>query len=409
MNEYSEALTRIDVNDYTYHLPPGRIAYHPSDDRDAARLLVCRQDRIADGFYRDIHQYLDGDALMVFNDTRVVQARIEFFKETGARIEVFCLHPEKPSKEIQTALGQGAPVQWHCLVGNAKKWKGGDLVIRHPGGHFTLYATIERKVGDGYLVNFRWEPSHIGFAEILGQAGKTPLPPYILREATVRDKTTYQTMYASKEGSVAAPTAGLHFTPGIFEKLEKKGIKTAFLTLHVGAGTFKPVMTDAIGDHLMHAEQFAVDHQLLSALLDHEGPVVPVGTTSMRTLESLYWLGAHIHQGNIPSGETLFLSQWAPYEWKGPLPDKKEALNALARWLEKKKSVTLRGETALIIVPGYGFRMSDALVTNFHQPGSTLLLLVAAFAGEAWRKAYRHALAGGYRFLSYGDGCLFFK
>lgn len=409
MNKSLKAAMSADIKEYTYSLPATRIASYPLAERDASKLLVYGNAGIHDSVFMEIHQHLDPGSMMVLNDSRVVQARLEFFKSTGARIEVFCLHPIRPSKDVHGALGQSSPVQWFCLVGNAKKWKRDELVIRQPNRHFSLHASLERKVEDGYLVNFRWEPSHLGFAEVLELAGKTPLPPYITRSPEACDRETYQTVFACDEGSVAAPTAGLHFTPAVFHQLAQKGIATEFLTLHVGAGTFKPVSANTIGNHLMHEEQFLSDRGLLQRMITQKGPLVSVGTTSLRTLESLYWLGAKIDRGYRPSGDTLLLSQWEPYEWENPLPSKEHSIKALLRWMETENLDQLNGKTALIIVPGYPFQMTDILVTNFHQPGSTLLLLVAAFIGKDWKRIYQHALNNNYRFLSYGDGCLLFR
>ncbi len=402
-------VAHIATKEFNYVLPAGRIALHPLPERDASKLLVYHDGRVSDAGFSDIHQYVDSGSLMVLNNTRVVQARLEFFKESGARIEILCLHPVAPSRDVNVALGHASPALWYCLVGNAKKWKAGQLVIHHPDRDFVLYASVEKKYEDGYLVNFYWEPSHVGFAEVLELAGQTPLPPYITRKAEEKDKATYQTVFSRDAGSVAAPTAGLHFTGQVFDKLHDRGVATEFLTLHVGAGTFKPVTSDTIGNHLMHQEQFQVDLGLLETLAGHKGPVISVGTTSLRTLESLYWLGADMLKGHHPSDDLFYLSQWAPYESTGPLPSRTKAIKALTDRMKEENLVQLRGETALIIVPGYDFKMTDVLVTNFHQPGSTLLLLVAAFVGEDWKRIYQHAMENDYRFLSYGDGCLFFR
>jgi len=402
-------VARIATKEFGYVLPAGRIASHPLPERDASKLLVYRGGRISDAMFRSIQHYIDPGSLMVLNNTRVVQARLEFFKPSGARIEILCLHPVLPSKDVSVALGHASPARWYCLVGNAKKWKHGTLEIRYPEQDFVLYASLEKRYEDGYLVDFSWEPSHLDFARILELAGQTPLPPYITRKAGESDRSTYQTIFARDAGSVAAPTAGLHFTGHVFDNLRNSGVKTDYVTLHVGAGTFKPVTSDTIGSHLMHGEQFQVGLRVLEDLASHKGPVVSVGTTSMRTLESIYWLGAGLLKGHRPSGDVLKLSQWAPYQSTGPLPARDLAIGALTDWMKREHMEQLRGETALIIVPGYEFMMTDVLVTNFHQPGSTLLLLVAAFVGDDWKKIYGHALDHGYRFLSYGDGCLFFR
>ena len=405
----SENVKDLAMASYTYKLPEAQIAPWPLEERDASRMLVYADKRITDARFRQLDEILDSGTMLVLNNTRVVQARLEFFKSTGARIEVFCLNPLSPEKEVQRALAQSSPVRWECLVGNLKKWKEGELEIRNPETGFSLRATLEGNREDGQQICFNWSPADKSFGEVLEMAGTTPLPPYITRKAEERDKHTYQTVFARDEGSVAAPTAGLHFTPAVFERLRKKRISTGYVTLHVGAGTFKPVTSQTIGGHAMHEEQFVVETDFLQGLADHKGPLACVGTTSMRTLESLYWLGALVKKGVEPAGETLFLPQWMPYEWEGKLPEAREAVDALLRWARENDLQQIRGETALLITPGYHFRMTDILLTNFHQPGSTLLLLVAAFTGGDWQRIYNHALAQGYRFLSYGDGCLLFK
>lgn len=371
-------------------------------------MLVYRDEEIHDAAFKDMASWLDPGSLIVFNNTKVVQARLEFFKETGARIEIFCLHPEGPFRDVGLALSGGPPSRWFCLVGNAKKWKAGSLAIRHPNGNFRLEAQKVKASTDGYLIDFCWEPSALSFAEVLELTGKTPLPPYITRPAEQKDKTTYQTIFARKDGSVAAPTAGLHFTDRVMKSLEEKGVDQDYITLHVGAGTFKPVTADRIGEHHMHGEQFSVTKGFIQKLARHKRPIVPVGTTCMRTLESLYWIGARLDAGDqAEEKDGLYLPQWAPYSYS-EAPDRSTAMQALLSYLERCGKNTLEGETALIIVPGYRFAMTDALVTNFHQPGSTLLLLVAAFTGAAWQQIYAHAIKQAYRFLSYGDACLLF-
>ena len=394
---------------YTYKLPETQIAPYPLRERDASRMLVYADQRITDASFHQLDEMLEPGTLLILNNTRVVQARLEFFKPTGARIEVFCLNPISPEKDVQRALGQVSPVRWECLVGNLKKWKEGELEIRNPQTGFSLRATLEGSRSEGRQICFHWTPADMSFGEVLEKAGTTPLPPYITRKAEKSDKQTYQTVFARDEGSVAAPTAGLHFTPEVLERLHTRRIATAYVTLHVGAGTFKPVTSRTIGGHAMHEEQFVVETDFLQRLTDHKGPMACVGTTSMRTLESLYWLGALIYKGIKPAGEVLFLPQWTPYEWEGEVPGAREAIEALLRWAGERSLKQIRGETALLITPGYQFRMTDILLTNFHQPGSTLLLLVAAFTGGDWRWIYSHALEQGYRFLSYGDSCLLFN
>ncbi len=404
-----DGVGHIPIREYDYPLPPDRVAAYPLEKRDASRLLVYDGGQITDTVFGQLDRFLSDGSLMILNDTKVIQARLEFFKTGGARIEVFCLQPVQPVRDVQLALGQSSPSRWFCLVGNAKRWRTGSLEMISANGRIGLRATMAGRTEDGFLIDFSWEPSGLSFAEVLEELGRTPLPPYINRRPETLDRHCYQTTYARDQGSVAAPTAGLHFTPGMFERLHKKGIGTAFVTLHVGAGTFKPVSAETIGLHRMHREQFVAGRSLLHSLLDHRGDLVSVGTTSMRTLESLYWIGARMSRGENPPAERISLSQWEPYAWQGPLPESKQALNALLEWMDSRGLEQLQGETSLMIAPGYPFRMTDALVTNFHQPQSTLLLLVAAFAGEGWKLAYAHALTRDYRFLSYGDACLFFR
>ncbi len=419
MREKTLGVDKIRISDYTYQLPEDRIAAYPLSDRQLSKLLIYKNNRIEDAVFEDIGSHLKSGSLMLLNDTRVVQARLEFFKPSGARIEIFCLNPLNPGRDPQQALSQTESVSWLALVGNAKKWKEGPLNIVHPGSDFRLQVTKGARVDDAYEVVFNWQPSHLSFGEVLEKVGKTPLPPYITRAAEKGDKRAYQCVFALNDGSVAAPTAGLHFTPQMIDKVRNRGIKTDFLTLHVGAGTFKPVSTDNVTDHSMHAEPFVVSRQLLDKLISHietcdnnfsdKNPVICVGTTSMRTLESLYWIGARIRNGADFGSNPVSLDQWVPYEWQRQLPSPLEALKSLRLWMEQNNREQLKGNTSLIIVPGYPFQLTDVLITNFHLPNSTLLLLVAAFAGSEWKRIYDHALAGDYRFLSYGDACLLFR
>lgn len=426
MKQLSGHIQNISIRDHTYELPGNRIAAYPLKQRDTSRLLVYEDGSIHDSLFNQLADFLEPGSLMLFNNTRVVQARLEFYKTTGARIEIFCLNPIKPVLDMQQALAQTGSVSWLALVGNAKKWKSGALEIKNPDGSFSLRAHLVEQSGDGYIVNFDWSPGALSFGEVLETVGKTPLPPYIARPAEDNDKRDYQCVYALNEGSVAAPTAGLHFTPAVMEELVNNGIDTAFLTLHVGAGTFKPVSGETIDSHTMHSEEFSISTELVKKIADHlsnsssaslahgmsaEKPakIICVGTTSMRTLESLYWLGAQILQGLSPDNETLHLEQWAPYRLEESTPEPAKALVALFNWARSKKINYIKGTTALMIVPGYSFQLTDVLVTNFHLPGSTLLLLVSAFVGQGWKDVYKHALANEYRFLSYGDACLLFR
>jgi S-adenosylmethionine:tRNA ribosyltransferase-isomerase len=398
----------ISMDQYVYELPPERIAAYPSEQRDQSRLLVFRDDVPAGDCFTNLSRYMPEGGLMVFNDTRVIRARLLFQKPTGARIEVFCLEPVSPHGELSMAFEACSSVSWKCLVGNARKWSKGPLQmnIRAGGEDAILYAGKSGEAGGAYLIDFWWEPAHIPFAEIIGLAGLVPLPPYIEREAEEADNERYQTIYARHHGSVAAPTAGLHFTPAVMKSLREKNIHFENVTLHVGAGTFKPVSHDDIRMHEMHNEKIIIQRDTVEALLKFRGLLTAVGTTSMRTLESLYCYGAMLEQD--PQAK-FSIGQWWPYQHAAPDPGREKALENILRLMDLKKTNVISGETRLIIVPGYRFRMSDKLITNFHMPRSTLLLLVAAFAGKGWRKAYNYALQNGFRFLSYGDSCLFFR
>lgn len=400
--------TSISMDQYVYELPPGRIAAYPSEQRDQSQLLVFSKGEPLRDCFSNLAPYMPGGGLMVFNNTRVIRARLLFYKPTGARIEVFCLEPVSPHSELSMAFEAHSPLVWKCLVGNARKWPEGKLSmsIRAGGEEAVLYAEKAGEAGGTYLVGFSWEPAQIPFAEIIGSAGLVPLPPYIEREAEEADNERYQTIYARHHGSVAAPTAGLHFTPAVLQSLSEKNIHFENVTLHVGAGTFKPVAHDDIRMHEMHNEKIMIERNTVEALLKLRGPLTAVGTTSMRTLESLCCYGAMLEQDQQAE---FRVDQWWPYQHAAPDPGREKALENILRLMDRKKTSVISGETRLIIVPGYRFRMVDILITNFHMPRSTLLLLVAAFAGKGWRKAYDYALQNGFRFLSYGDSCLFFR
>lgn len=395
------------MENYDYDLPGDRIADHPVGRRDRSRLLVMDGDQPQEDVFSNIHRYLPGGSLMVFNDTRVVRARLVFHKSTGARIEIFCLEPILPASEISKAFRAKGPVIWKCMIGNARKWRNGKLGIQLDGPHGAVYLEAERigEADGAFLVRFTWEPSSLTFAHVLEAAGKVPLPPYIERDAEEDDAVRYQTIYARNDGSVAAPTAGLHFTDEVLSSLSDKGIGTSRLTLHVSAGTFKPVEHDDICDHHMHTEQVLIPRTLVESLIISDRRVIAVGTTSMRTLESLYWYGVLLE---TDPGAAFHIRQWLPYESKTGI-DRGKALRNVLDHMEDKGLEQIHGTTGLIIVPSYAFSIVDILITNFHMPRSTLLLLVAAFAGEHWRTAYDYALDKGFRFLSYGDSCLFFR
>lgn len=400
---------RLSITDYDYELPEGRIALHPLPERDASKLLVWRDGGFQDSRYRDIAGWLPPDALMVFNDTRVTDARLRFPGSGTRELEVFVLEPADGSM-LPELLGREGSVVCRCLIGGASRWKPGlpiEKRVATSAGDLTLQAWNEGREGDAFRVRLSWDPSELNFAEVLHLAGQIPLPPYLRRNPEADDSTRYQTVYAAREGSVAAPTAGLHFTEDVFRSLDTMGVSRHFVTLHVGAGTFRPVKAERMEDHPMHGEFAEVDRGLLDRLAESERPVVAVGTTSLRTLESLYWMGCKVRETPDTAPSELEIGQWEPYDRKsGPLPTPKEALMALSDWMDAKGRSTLVFRTHLLIAPGYRFRVAGGLVTNFHQPRSTLLLLIAAWMGGAWRDMYRHALENDYRFLSYGDGCL---
>ncbi len=402
----------IRIEDFDYPLPAGRIAQFPLDRRDSSKLLVWKDGKISETIFSQVDQYIPDNSLLVFNDTKVVRARLIFTKDTGATIEIFCLEPVLPTAEIQGAFRQTGECTWACLVGNAKKWKDGVLhkEIRHDNEVFNLHALKQEDRGDGhFLVRFDWEPASLTFSEILEVSGRIPLPPYINRGDSPMDSQRYQTIYAKHEGSVAAPTAGLHFTEEVMKKLRKKNITFEKLALHVGVGTFRPVSTPTLSGHIMHSEKIIVTVDVIHNLIEHLGStVVAVGTTSVRTLESLYWSGVKILTGDTE--QVSVIHQWDPYDEKYSHPySAGEALRALEAYLHKHNENAYSGTTQLMIVPGYRYSLVNAMITNFHMPQSTLLLLVAAFIGDDWKKAYDYALENNFRFLSYGDACLFFS
>ncbi|MBZ0245793.1 MAG: S-adenosylmethionine:tRNA ribosyltransferase-isomerase [Cyclobacteriaceae bacterium] len=389
----------IKSRDYSYHLPDDRIAIHPLEQRDHTKLLLYQHGKISDQRFNDLPTLLPDDATLFFNDTRVIPARILFQKETGAQIEVFLLQPLQGDMPVQLAMQSQNNTQWLCTIGNLKKWKEGSTLHLSKDG-ITLNATLkEPKSG---LVDFHWSPSNLSFAEVIHLFGNTPLPPYLHRDADENDKCRYQTVYSHFEGAVAAPTAGLHFTDNVLRQINTKGVITDFLTLHVSAGTFQPIKTENAMDHEMHSEQIIVTRKNLETLLLKNRKIIAVGTTSMRTLESLYWYGVKL----IQTGSQPFkISQNDPKNHDfGILPPRKIAFEAVLKHMEAQDYLV--GDTSIFMVPGYQFKVCEGLITNFHQPGSTLMLLVAAFVGDQWKHIYEHALQSNYRFLSYGDSSL---
>ena len=399
-------LKNIAIADYDYPLPEERIAKYPLEQRDHSKLLCLKGDDISEHHFYDLPDLLPQDTMLVFNDTKVIHARLFFRKETGAVIEVFCLEPHQ--MPVVQAFEQRERCTWTCFIGNNKKWKSGPLTLEFSilNSQFSIQATRREAVGNAWVVDFEWTGG-LSFAEVIEAAGVIPLPPYLNRQAEASDATRYQTVYAHHDGSVAAPTAGLHFTPEVFDNLKSKGIQTEYITLHVGAGTFKPVSTDTIGEHEMHVEPVHVTADNLRHIIAHQGkPLIAVGTTSVRTLESLYWFGVQL-QSN-PDLDHMHVNQWDPYTVsQGSALRMDESYSNILAWLERHDIDRLDGETQLMIAPGYQYRVINGLVTNFHQPKSTLLLLVSALIGDRWKECYRYALDHGFRFLSYGDSCLF--
>ena len=398
----------IQIKDFNYNLPDERIAKFPLAKRDNSKLLLYRHGEVTEDVFHNIAQYLPKGALMVFNNTKVIQARLHFRKETGALIEVFLLEPYMPADYEQMFQTTGH-CSWLCMIGNLKKWKEGTLkrTFDVKGKEVTLVAERKEDVHKSYRVDFSWDASDVSWAELLDAVGELPIPPYLNRESQESDKTTYQTVYSKIKGSVAAPTAGLHFTPEVLADIDRHGIDREELTLHVGAGTFKPVKSEEIQDHEMHTEYICVHRQTLEKLIRHEAKAIAVGTTSVRTLESLYYIGVKLEKTLDLSEEELHVCQWEPYEnaVAKPITPIKAIENILA-YLDKHGLSALHASTQIIIAPGYEYNIVKMLVTNFHQPQSTLLLLVSAFVHGDWRKIYDYALAHDFRFLSYGDSSL---
>ena len=394
----------LSISDYNYPLPDERIAKYPLPERDHSKLLIYNGGAVSEDRFFRVGDYIPAHSLLVYNNTRVIQARLVFHKPSGARIEIFCLEPLAPH-DYQLSLSSTEGCTWKCMIGNAKKFRDTsiDMPLQVAGNDVVLRATKGEQTGNTFAVTFSWE-GDMSFAEILDAAGGLPIPPYLNRPTEERDKTTYQTVYSRIKGSVAAPTAGLHFTEAVLADLRQRGIKTTELTLHVGAGTFQPVKTEDANLHTMHTEIIAVPRQAIDDILANLGHIVAVGTTSMRTLESLYFLGCMLLRGD----RSLHVPQFMPYEQEWTLSTE-EALQALLAYLDETHQDTLHAETQIMIKPDYRFRVVEQLITNFHQPKSTLLLLVSAFVGEDWKKIYDYALAHDFRFLSYGDSSILFR
>ena len=401
-------MTPIYIADFNYPLPDERIAKYPLAERDHSKLLVYRDGQVSEDVFYRIGDYIAPDSLLIYNNTRVIQARLEFHKATGARIEIFCLEPIAPH-DYQLSLGSTTGCTWKCMVGNVKKFNVECLMFNVERLGITLRAYKEQTMGNTFAIRFEWDGDNISFAEILDAAGELPIPPYLNRKTEESDKTTYQTVYSRIKGSVAAPTAGLHFTDKVLEDLRGRGIETDEVTLHVGAGTFLPVKTADANEHTMHTEIIAVPKSTIEHIILKLGKIVAVGTTSMRTLESLYFIGEQIADEKIKNSKlkitNLHVGQFEPYENDYTLSGK-DALQAIVDYLEATGQETLHAETQIMIKPGYTFRIVDQLITNFHQPQSTLLLLVSAFVGGDWKTIYDYALSHDFRFLSYGDSSI---
>lgn len=398
---------RLDINDFDYKLPYERIAKFPKENRDESKILIWRDGDISQDQFNNIPNFIPTSSLLVMNNTKVVRARLFFRKPTGALIEIFCLEPVIPTTEIQLSFQQRGSATWKCFVGNARRWKNEVLQVEIKAESSGLILRAEKieKSQDSFLIKFSWKPERLTFSEILEEAGKIPLPPYLNREAIDKDTETYQTVYARYDGSVAAPTAGLHFTDRVFKQLKTKNIGLEYLTLHVGAGTFKPVGSDGILNHEMHTEQISISRKSIQNFVAGLGKIIAVGTTSVRSLESLYWFG---HKLQTDEDAVFGVKQYDPY--KNPEADRlpaKDALKNVLDYMARNNLEVISGDTQLMIVPGYTFRIISGMVTNFHQPRSTLLLLISAWLGTDWKHVYTYALENDFRFLSYGDSCLF--
>ena len=396
----------IKISEFNYPLPDERIAKFPLSNRDESKLLVYRQGEVIEDHFTSLPSYLEPGEMMVFNNTKVIQARLHFRKETGALIEVFCLEPIQPNDYV-LSFQQTRQCSWLCMVGNLKKWKEGTLrrEVEVKGKNITLTATRGECRGTSHWIDFAWDDETLTFADVLEAVGELPIPPYLNRETQESDKQTYQTVYSKIKGSVAAPTAGLHFTERVLKSLDEYGIDREELTLHVGAGTFKPVKSEEIEGHEMHTEYISVNRRTIEKLIGHGGKTIAVGTTSVRTLESLYYIGILIHQNPEANQEELHVKQWMPYE-PHPILTPVESLQEILSYLDRHGMEALHTSTQIIIAPGYEYKIVKKIVTNFHQPQSTLLLLVSAFVKGDWKKIYDYALSHDFRFLSYGDSSL---
>lgn len=396
----------IHISDYNYLLPDDKIAKFPKEQRDQSKLLVYQSGGITEDIFYNLPKYLPKNSLMVFNNTKVIQARLHFKKVSGALIEIFLLEPSVPT-DYELMFQTKGYCEWLCLIGNLKKWKEGILVKEfiYNGETVRIEATKKESIGTSHKVALKWDNTSLSFAELIDLIGELPIPPYLNRETEESDKTTYQTIYSKINGSVAAPTAGLHFTNNVLQDLDSYGIEREELTLHVGAGTFKPVKSEELSGHDMHTEYISVSKQTLEKLLSYDSSAIAVGTTSVRTLESLYYMGVKLHSNPDLSEQELHITQWEPYKVKSSLTAT-EAIEEIIKYLDRNNVSTLHSSTQIMIAPGYNYKIVKLLITNFHQPQSTLLLLVSAFVKGNWKTIYDYALAHNFRFLSYGDSSL---
>lgn len=397
-------ISQIDLKAYEYTLPEERIAKFPLEKRDSSKLLHFKDEKIEHLHFFDIPNLLPSDSLLVYNNTKVIPARLIFQRETGAKIEIFLLQPIAPTTVIPEVMLAKKPVTWETMIGNLKKWKEGEILkgkVQFGENEIILSAKLIDR--EERQVEFSWDNPNVAFVDVVEASGEVPLPPYLNRKPVEDDKSRYQTVYSKKEGAVAAPTAGLHFTDEILDTLKRKGVRTEQVTLHVSAGTFQPIKSETVTEHPMHSEQIHVEIESIRNLLSHKGKVIAVGTTSVRTLESLYWYGVKLIQKH---GEEFQISKLYPYLFEGELPDFNTSFSAILQHMESKGIEMLVGTTEIFIFPGYQFKVVQGLITNFHQPGSTLILLIASILGDRWKEVYQEALDNGYRFLSYGDSSL---
>ena len=397
----------ISILDFTYDLPNEKIAVYPLAQREESKLLVYRDNKIQEDIFRNIDSFLGNDTLLVFNTTKVIRARLNFVNTKNQAIELFCLEPNAQDMELTQAMGVQKSIRWNCLVGNLKRWKDGDLNLKKNG--VTLFGKLVERRELDVVVEFYWEPNDLNFSAVIETIGNIPIPPYLKRESDTSDRDRYQTVYARLEGSVAAPTAGLHFTESVLQKLKKKSIESLYVTLHVGAGTFKPVKAENMSGHEMHAEWMDVSKETIGNLLGCGKKIVAVGTTSLRTLESLYWMGVKAMLNKDATLKELEIKQWEVYELAANDVEVTESLKALLVWMEKRGLKNLVCHTQILIAPPYKLKVASGIITNFHQPQSTLLLLISSIVGESWREIYTYALEHNFRFLSYGDSSLLLK